>query len=136
MCIITITLAILHSLIIVNTIKVIWGRVRFRDLTPPNYPEYTPWYIINGPDLNNLSFISGHTAMGWQTLPLLFAFKGTKKHWKITGYCLIIGWGFFVGISRILVEAHYASDVLFASGFAIVITIFLYKILYLQKKSY
>ena len=46
---------------------------------------------------------------------------------KQIGTTLIIGWGIFVGLSRIVIGAHYASDVLFSTGIVLVVTLFLYK---------
>jgi membrane-associated phospholipid phosphatase len=62
-------------------------------------------------------------------LPLLIPLR--KWQWKspirLIGTILIIGWGIFVGLSRIVVGAHYASDVLFSTFIPIIITILLFK---------
>jgi membrane-associated phospholipid phosphatase len=119
-------LTIIHPLLFVQLIKLFWGRVRFRDLSI-GYTEYTPWFIPQG-ITGNQSFPSGHTAMGWVFLPLLIPLR--KWEWKhpirLIGTILIIGWGIFVGLSRIVVGAHYASDVLFSTGMAILISFLLY----------
>jgi len=69
-------------------------------------------------------------------LPLLIPLR--RLSWKnairIMGTILIIGWGIFVGLSRIVVGAHYASDVLFSTFAAILITILLYKKYYLSQE--
>ncbi|MHA2281147.1 MAG: phosphatase PAP2 family protein [Promethearchaeota archaeon] len=121
-------LAIIFPLVFVQLIKVFWGRVRFRDLTLPGYIGYTPWFIPQG-ITGNQSFPSGHTAMGWMFLPLLIPLM--KKQWKnpvkIVGTIIIIGWGIFVGLSRIATGAHFASDVLFSTGIALIITFILYR---------
>lgn len=120
-------LAAINPLIIVQVIKTFAGRVRFRDLTPPNYPEYTPWFIFSG-ITGNESFPSGHTAMGWMFLPLLILVR--DREWKdpvkILTWIGVLGWGIFVGLSRLFIGAHYASDVLFSTGIAAVTTIILY----------
>ena len=58
------------------------------------------------------------------------------KQWKspirIIGAVLIIGWGIFVGLSRIVIGAHYASDVLFSTSIAMVVTLLLYEKYYLK----
>ncbi len=125
-------LAIIDPLIFVNITKPLCGRIRFRDLLPPDFIGYTPWYLPPGFDLDNLSFPSGHTAMGWMLLPLLISLKDKALPLKALGGTLILGWGFFVGLSRVLVGAHYASDVLFASGVAFITVILLYKRFYLK----
>ncbi|TFF95006.1 MAG: phosphatase PAP2 family protein [Promethearchaeota archaeon] len=123
-------LAIIHPLLFVQVVKLTWGRVRPRDVLAGE-GSFTPWYVING-YTGNQSFPSGHTAMGWMLLPLLITVR--DREWKdpvkiITWIC-IIGWGLFVGLSRIVVGAHYASDVLFSTGMASVVTILLYKKFY------
>ncbi|MHA1233108.1 MAG: phosphatase PAP2 family protein [Candidatus Helarchaeota archaeon] len=122
-------LAIINPLLFVNVLKPLCGRVRFRDLAP-DFSNYTPWFLPPGPDFDNLSFPSGHTAMGWMFLPLLILFRNKKKGVKIITSFLIIGWGIFVGFSRIIVGAHYASDVLFPTCVAFLTVIFLYKKFY------
>ena len=119
----------------VDIIKFLCGRVRFRDLSP-DYSNYTPWFLPPGPSETNLSFPSTHTAQGWMVLPLIILVvnrKG-KDFLKILTFCFVIGWGTFVGISRVLIGAHYASDVLFSTGIAAVFTIILYKWFFLNIK--
>ncbi|MEE9377608.1 MAG: phosphatase PAP2 family protein [Candidatus Lokiarchaeia archaeon] len=127
-------LAIINPLVFVLLIKFLWGRVRFRDLSL-SFVEYTPWFLPQG-FTGDQSFPSGHTAMGWMFLPLLITVKDRKNTdpIKILVYILILGWGLFVGLSRIIVGAHYASDVLFSTGFAAVTTLLLYRKEYLNKK--
>jgi membrane-associated phospholipid phosphatase len=125
-------LAIINPLLFVNITKPLCGRIRFRDLSLPDYIGYTPWYLPRGFDLNNLSFPSGHTAMGWMLLPLLIPLRNKALPVKTLGITLILSWGFFVGLSRVLVGAHYASDVLFSTGVAFITVILLYKRFYLQ----
>ena len=127
-------LAIIHPLLFVQLVKVFWGRIRFRDLSP-GFADFTPWFIPQG-ITGNQSFPSGHASMGWMFLPLLIPLR--KWQWKspirILGTILIIGWGFFVGLSRIVVGAHYASDVLFSTFVSILVTILLYKKYYLKQE--
>ncbi|MHA1268227.1 MAG: phosphatase PAP2 family protein [Candidatus Helarchaeota archaeon] len=68
-------------------------------------------------------------------LPLLILFKNEKKILKWVGNSIIIGWGLFVGASRIVIGAHYASDVLFSSAVAFVTVILLYKWFYFKKNT-
>ena len=128
-------LAIINPLLFVQIFKISCGRVRFRNLDP-GFTNFTPWFLPPGLSLNDLSFPSGHTAMGWMLLPLLIAVKDReiKDPYRIVVTVLVIGWGLFVGLSRIVVGAHYASDVLFSTGVAVVTTILLYKKSYLKRK--
>jgi membrane-associated phospholipid phosphatase len=128
-------LAIIHPLLFVQTFKILCGRVRFRDLDP-GFTNFTPWFLPPGLSWDDHSFPSGHTSMGWMFLPLLIAVKDRKikDPLRIIVTVLVIGWGLFVGASRVAVGAHYASDVLFSTGMAAIVTILLYKKLYLKKK--
>jgi len=122
---ITIFLAILNPLVFVGIIKLLWGRVRFRDLTS-DHSNYTPWFSpqgINGHE----SFPSGHTAMGWMLLPLFLLTR--KKSWKVKFLVgsVILAWGVIVALGRVVIGAHYASDVLFSTGVAFVSYLFMYK---------
>ncbi len=120
-------LAVINPLLFVQIAKILCGRVRFRDLEM-GFTNFTPWFLPPGISGDGSSFPSGHTAMGWMFLPLLIAVKDRKikDPLKIIVSVLVIGWGLFVGLSRIAVGAHYASDVLFSTGAATIVTIFLY----------
>lgn len=122
-------LALLNPLLFVQIIKLFWGRIRFRDL--PGYSDFTPWFLPQG-FTDNYSFPSGHAAMSMMFLPLLVLVKDRKikDPVKIVIIVLVIGWGLFVALSRVAIGAHYASDVLFSSGFAAIITILFYKKIY------
>ena len=128
-------LAIINPLVLIQIIKLLWGRVRFRDLLSPGFVDYTPWFLPQG-ITGNQSFPSGHAAMGWMFLPLLILVKDRKNTAavKILVSILILGWGLFVALSRIVVGAHYASDILFSTGFAAITTLLLYRKYYLNKK--
>ncbi|MEJ2506939.1 MAG: phosphatase PAP2 family protein, partial [Ignavibacteriaceae bacterium] len=95
--------------------------IRFRDLDSL-YSAFTPWFIPNGIN-SNTSFPSGHSAMAWMILPLLMLVPVSNKKLRSVLIVIIILWGLIVGLSRIVIGAHYASDVLF--GGCIVIFIFL-----------
>jgi membrane-associated phospholipid phosphatase len=130
-------LAVINPLIFVQITKVMCGRVRFNNLLP-GYSNYTPWYLPPGPlsgIQGNASFPSGHTAMGWMFLPLLIGIR--NKKWndpvKILIIILVIGFGLFLGASRIVTGDHYASDILFSTGVAAIATIWLYQKYYIDK---
>lgn len=128
-------LAIINPLLFVQLVKIFWGRVRFRDLAI-GYSNYSPWFIPQGITGNN-SFPSGHTAMSFMFLPLLIAVE--TREWKnpvkILTIILVLGWAFFVALSRIVIGAHYASDVLFSAGVAAIATLLLYRRFYLKRKK-
>ena len=90
-----------------------WGRVRFRDLSD-DYSEFTSLFTINGLTGHH-SFPSGHTNAGTSILLIaLLVPRFSDKKWLkylITGLCFV--YIAALAVARIVVRAHYASDVLF-----------------------
>ena len=131
-----VALSIINSLLFVQITKLLCGRIRFNDLAI-GYTDYTPWFLPPGPGFGNFSFPSGHTAQGWLFLPFLILIK--DREWKsplrIIITILTITWGSLVGISTIIIGAHFASDVLFSTGVTTVLIILLYNKLYLEKEK-
>ncbi|MFX1337357.1 MAG: phosphatase PAP2 family protein [Promethearchaeota archaeon] len=117
--------------VILDITKVLFGRVRYKNLAS-NYSDYTQWYIINGPDSENQSFPSGHSAYSWLFLPFLVLIKNEKMKKPIKALILIsvIGYGLFISMSRVILGGHYFSDILFSTGIASVLTILFYKKFY------
>lgn len=118
-------IAMFAQLLCVECIKYLWGRVRFRDLLAVgNYDAFTPWFHPNGIN-GNKSFPSGHTAgagMSYLMMLLPFCtdrFKGKEK------LCFLLPFAYtsLVAFSRLIMGAHYLSDV--AVGGAISFTIVL-----------
>ena len=106
------------NIIFVFLIKILWGRIRFRDLSQ-DYSDFTTWYIPNGIN-GNQSFPSGHAAMGFMLLAL-FIFLGNKSLLiRIILKGLIFSWAIAVSISRVVVGAHYTSDIVFGSFIMII----------------
>ena len=133
-------LAIVNPLLFVQITKILCGRVRFRNLDL-GYTNFTPWFLPPGISGGGKSFPSGHTAMSFMFIPLLIPLSKMlleKNGRKILAEILIIiviGWAIFVGLSRIVVGAHYASDVLFSGGAACIITLLLYKWIYVKRSN-
>jgi membrane-associated phospholipid phosphatase len=128
-----IILAILNPLLFVQITKILTGRIRFNNLAP-GYIDYTPWFLPPGPLSGGHSFPSGHTSVSFMFLPLLILFRDRKIQdpIRIVVTILILGWAIFVGLSRIVIGDHYASDVLFSAMMAILITILIYKKYYIR----
>lgn len=117
---------------IVQSLKPIFSRLRYRAMTATNdttFSGFSNWYQPNfqnslsdaqkAADLSNdifKSFPSGHTAGASSMLCLLclpFLFK-QKKISKILIFVLCPLYVFVVGFSRIVMGAHFLSDVVFA----------------------
>lgn len=103
-------------IIIMNSLKTVWGRMRFREMTDP-VAEFTRWYQIvprGGFDNRYASFPSGHSmnSAGVMLLlllpPLMPILENKEKALHIFAYI----WCGIVGISRVFMGAHFASDVM------------------------
>ncbi len=105
---------------IINLMKMLWGRVRFRDLTE-DYEAFTAWYTVNG-NTGAHSFPSGHTgSAGVSYFLMVLPFLSEK--WQKRGH-LCFGAAFtyttLVAATRLVMGAHYLSDV--AVGGTVVFT--------------
>ena len=102
------------AIFIINIIKNIWGRPRFRSMTDPA-AQFIAWYLPQwgaaGEEFR--SFPSGHTANScviiWlTTLPLFIpALRGKQKLLLAVSALWIV----MVAVSRVIMGAHFASDV-------------------------
>lgn len=107
--------------------KLLWGRVRMRQLVElGDLSRFTPWYKIS-PFSGFRSFPSGHTAnaVSLGLLPLLYSKNITEKspYAKKVTYIFVAVWGAFMAFTRILVGAHFLSDVLCGAAIAFVCVI-------------
>jgi len=114
---VVVAVALFGYVICIQGVKYFWGRVRFRELDAA-FSQFSPWYLpqgITGSD----SFPSGHAAMGWMLLPLLILLVNKKAWLTYSSTILIFIWATVLASSRVVIGAHYASDVLFGSFFII-----------------
>lgn len=116
-------MSLIGYLIFIQMIKIFWGRLRFRDLNVLQ-SGFTEWYLPQG-ITGGESFPSGHAAMAWMLLPLILLIPKKNKIVKIFTTGLIVAWGIAVPLSRVVIGAHYASDVLFGT-FIIIISFFMF----------
>lgn len=108
-------LALLEPLLVTQTLKFFWGRVRFRDLAP-GFSNFTPFYLPAGPGAGE-SFPSGHVAMALVTSAAAFAFQKVGRLPAVLLAWLLVGaYGGAVFAGRILAGAHYFTDCLFSAG--------------------
>jgi membrane-associated phospholipid phosphatase len=111
----------LANLLFVHPLKLLWGRVRFRDLDA-THAAFSAWYAPQGPT-GHASFPSGHAAMAWMLLPSVLLFtRGTPA--RLAATLLVVAWGCFVALGRVVIGAHYASDVLCATLFSLAVVLY------------
>lgn len=102
-------------LIVMNSIKTVWGRMRFREMTDP-INEFTRWYQICGRgsfDNAYASFPSGHSMNSAGVILMLLLpdiIPALQERKKILRVC-VYAWCIIVGASRVFMGAHFASDV-------------------------
>lgn len=114
--------SIIGYLFIIHPIKIFWERIRFRDLNL-DFSDFTIWFQPNG-ITGNESFPSGHSAMAWMMLTFIILLKASSKAKQFFFLLLLFGWGLLVSASRIVIGAHYLSDVTMSC--AIIILLILY----------
>ena len=111
----TALLYFLLVILIMNSIKTVWGRMRFREMTDPIH-EFTRWYqIVPRGGFNNIyaSFPSGHSMNSAGVIllmllpPMIPALRGREKLLHV----LVYVWCAVVGVSRVFMGAHFSSDV-------------------------
>ncbi len=114
---------VLHPLFLVQVVKKLWGRVRFNDLED-GFAQFTPWYLPQG-ITDNHSFPSGHTAMG---IIACFLVLYVPRRWRVVAFIPLFVWALAVAASRVVLGAHYASDVVFSLSAGLGLLFFFHRI--------
>ena len=132
-------LVIFADILVVNLIKIPWGRARMRLVAVDDRAYFMPWWqpgktlrdtlVAAGVAAEEFkSFPSGHTANASSLMLLcLLPHLSTKLHNKQNILFLIgVIWTCLVAASRIVMGAHYLTDttVGFATGFIIFIVLY------------
>lgn len=98
--------------LVVNTIlKDNWGRPRPRETVQfAGEQEYQSPYIMS--DLGGKSFPCGHCSVGFAIIGFAYWFgaRNKKRFWLLSITAIVVG--LIMGLSRIVVGAHYLSDVI------------------------
>lgn len=133
-CVGIILQALIHPLLITQSIKFFWGRVRFVSLLP-DYSNYTPFYIPAGPFISE-SLPSGHVAMAFALTPLIFYFAriGSRKTFALVTTVVLI-YGLMVAFGRILAGAHYLTDCIFSTGSSFLVAAVVMRLLLNRQKT-
>ena len=104
-------LLMITEMVLVNVLKIIWARPRMRSME--SIDQFKRWYEINGP-LNSeefKSFPSGHTANGFAMIAYtIFIPVNKAKQLKVMTAIAIV-WGVCTALSRVVLGAHFLSDV-------------------------
>jgi membrane-associated phospholipid phosphatase len=113
-----ILLALLNPLLVTQSLKFLWGRVRYVDLAA-GHADFTPFYVPAGLGAGE-SFPSGHVAMAfvWAPVP---CFLLARHRRALAALAWIAGllYGLGVAWGRICFGRHYLTDTLFTAGLAL-----------------
>ena len=105
-----------------------WGRARPREIVAfGGTSTFSPALIPQSLDRKNSSFVSGDGAFGF-FLPS-FAYVVTQSRSRRT-FWLGLGGGVLFGGTRIVMGAHFLSDVLFAAFFMLVSSALIFGVMY------
>lgn len=126
------------EIVLINIIKIPWGRPRMRMIMVEEQAVFQPWWVIGSGMKTQLmalgvaaeefeSFPSGHTgnatcAILISILPLISAkFKGKENLLFFTG----IAFAFIVAFSRVIMGAHFLTDVTVGMSVTFMISVIL-----------
>ncbi|MDH4423339.1 MULTISPECIES: phosphatase PAP2 family protein [Bacillus cereus group] len=132
-------LSVVIVLITFNLIKLGWGRERYRHMISiGSFEGFSKWFIPQGIAKSDefMSFPSGHSANAalviW--LSLLPGYFASFKRKKIGVWIFILMWMILVPVSRIMVGAHFASDVTVGVAISLIVFISTKKYIWRNKK--
>ena len=117
-------IAAVATFVIIWALKLVWGRVRPRQLT--DTALFTPWYLPQW-FTGYFSFPSGHTANATVIFSLAYylRFLPERRKWVGSTVVTLLGvWTALVALSRVVVGAHFLSDVLFGAAVTVAIVYF------------
>lgn len=133
---------IFAEMLLVNLIKIPWGRPRMRLVSVNPEAFFMPWWMAGSELKNTLmaagvaaeefkSFPSGHTANAATLIllgliPLLNQKLANKKILLVS---IGFGWGCLVAFSRIIMGAHYLTDTVVGFGVSLVVMLLLSNIM-------
>lgn len=123
------------AMVVINIIKIFWGRPRIRIMDDP-LTQFTPWYLPQGLAASDQykSFPSGHSANAaviiWISLLPAFWEAARGKAKAILLRVIAYGWTVMVMVSRIIMGAHFMSDVVMGASLTILMFFMLTNIFY------
>lgn len=126
-------------LVVMNVLKFCWGRMRFNEMTDIA-SQFSAWYQIQfrGAFSNvYASFPSGHTMNATAIILITLlprfipALQGKQKPLKIITYVWIIT----VACSRIVMGAHFASDVTVGAMLSLALFEIIYTLIYRKRNQ-
>lgn len=132
-----IVLVAVLNMVVINVIKIPWGRPRMRLISEDVGAVFTSWWVAGGSAVKERlladgiaadefkSFPSGHTANAAvaMLLPLLTLLSNKWKGKETLLFIIGAAWGLLVALSRVIMGAHFITDT--TMGFAVTYIIIL-----------
>lgn len=123
-----VALLVFTEVVLVNSLKSLWARPRMRSME--SFDQFKYWWQINGPapitDEELRSFPSGHTANAFIMVAFLSFLDKNKARLYRNFAIFAFVWGALTALSRVVLGAHFLSDVVF-SGYLTVVLYFLFE---------
>lgn len=125
---------IVPGLLVNALFKEHWGRPRPRQVVEfggeyPFYPYYQPTFHKYSEPMK--SFPSGHATMGFYYFALAIAGKRLRCRWlHISGYLLAFSLGIALAVTRIVMNGHFLTDVVFSGYICWMVTLAVEWLLY------
>lgn len=113
--------------LVVNTVfKDNWGRARPHQIEAfGGTKQFTPAFVMTDQCERNCSFVSGDPSVGFYLVALAFAFPARRRLFTIFG----LGVGIGLGATRVVMGAHFLSDVLFSGVFTVAVCYWLWRVM-------
>jgi membrane-associated PAP2 superfamily phosphatase len=128
-----VTFAFGPGLVANSLFKENWSRPRPIDIPQFGGVEpFKPWWDPRGACPKNCSFIAGEpSAAFWTLAPAALA----PPPWRAAAYAGAIAFGAAIGVLRMAMGGHFASDVIFAGIFMFLTIWFFYALIYRWKRT-
>lgn len=125
----------LYVVISVNVLKMIWGRPRMRSID--SIDDFRYWYDIQ-PFAENeefKSFPSGHTANGMMMFAYIMFIDKIKWIKSNAFIAFAVIWGIVIALSRVVLGAHFFTDVIVALYITILGYAWIHSIVFKKRKE-
>jgi membrane-associated PAP2 superfamily phosphatase len=127
------TLALAPGLLVNVLLKNHWDRPRPVAVVEFGGSErFVPWWDPRGQCVKNCSFVSGETSSAFWTLaPAALA----PAPWRFLAYASAIAFGVGMGAVRMMMGAHFFTDVVFAGFFTFIIIVLIHGLIFRTQAS-